>query len=57
MRSYSVYVTNISWKKLSTASASGLVAVNMLGAHARQTNSRVDYRDEADGMIHEMYIW
>ncbi len=52
-----VAVTGIGWKRLATASASGLVALNMLGAHARQTNSRVDYRDEADGMIHEMYIW
>ena len=52
-----VAITNIGWKKLATASASGLVALNLLGAHARQTNSRVDYRDEADDMIHEMYIW
>ena len=29
----------------------------MLGGSARQTNSPVNYRDEADGMIHEMYVW
>ncbi len=52
-----VSVTVVGWKRLSTASASGVVALNMLGAHARQTNAPVNYRDEADGMIHEMYIW
>jgi hypothetical protein len=52
-----VSVTGVGWKKLSTASASGVVALNMLGAHARETSAPVNYRDEADGMIHEMYIW
>ena len=24
---------------------------------ARDANARVDYRQEADGMIHELYVW
>jgi hypothetical protein len=29
----------------------------MLGANARQTQGAVNYRQEADNMIHEMYVW
>jgi len=45
------------WKKLSNISESGIVALNMLASHAKQTGSIVNYRDEADGMVHEMYVW
>jgi hypothetical protein len=50
-------VQNVGWKKLSTASESGTVALNVLASHARQTGSSVDYREEADGMVHELYVW
>lgn len=52
-----VSITGVGWKKLANTSDSANVALNILGAHAKQTAARVDYRDEADGMIHEMYIW
>lgn len=52
-----VYVTGIGWKKLSNNIDSATVALTMLGGSARQTNTPVNYRDEADGMIHEMYVW
>jgi hypothetical protein len=52
-----VYVTGVGWKKLSTSNDSATVALTMLGGSARQTNTPVNYRDEADGMIHEMYVW
>jgi hypothetical protein len=55
-----VYITNVQnpgWQKLSTASESAVVAMTMLGAHLKQTQTIINYRTEADGMIHEMYVW
>jgi hypothetical protein len=51
------YVAGIGWKKLYSASDSSSTAMAMLSSHARQTNCRFDYREEADGMIHEIYVW
>jgi hypothetical protein len=45
------------WMKLSTASSSGVVAMTMLASHAVITQTWVGVRTEADGMIHEMYVW
>jgi hypothetical protein len=52
-----VGVQGVGWKKLSNASDSAIVALTALSGHARQLQSPVYYREEADGMIHEMYIW
>lgn len=52
-----MHVDTVGWKRLSTASESGVVALTRLAAHARERNSVVNYRDEADGMVHEIYVW
>lgn len=52
-----VHVEGVGWKKLANQSDSGIVALNLLSSHARQLNSVVNYREEADGMIYEMYVW
>jgi hypothetical protein len=52
-----VGVSGIGWKKLANNSDSAIVALTMLGAHAREKGSVVNYREESDGMIHEMYVW
>ena len=31
--------------------------MTMLSSNAKQMQNRFDYRDEADGMIHEIYLW
>ena len=51
-----VYVAGVGWKRLASNSDSAIVALNMLASHARALNCRVDYREEADGMIREMYV-
>lgn len=56
-RNAAVYIQNVGWKKLSTASDSAEVALNALASSAKQTNANVSYREEADGMIHEIYVW
>ena len=52
-----VHVDGVGWKKLANNSDSAIVAPTVLGAHAREKNSPVNYREEADGMIREMYVW
>ncbi len=52
-----VGVAGVGWVKLANNSDSAIVALTMLGANARQTQGAVNYRQEADNMIHEMYVW
>jgi hypothetical protein len=52
-----VFVNNVGWKKLANNSDTAVVALNILSASARLTQTQVNYRDEADGMIHEIYVW
>jgi len=52
-----VGIAGVGWLKLSNASDSAIVAMTMLASHARQMQTRFDYRQEADGMIHETYVW
>ena len=57
LRNSWAYITGVGWKKLYNTSDSSITAMTMLASHARQTNSRFDYREEADQMIHEIYVW
>jgi hypothetical protein len=52
-----VSVAGVGWVKLANNSDSAIVALTMLGANARHTQGVVNYRQEADNMIHEMYVW
>jgi hypothetical protein len=52
-----VGVANVGWVKLSTASDTGVVALTVLAAHAYQTQHIINYRQEDDGMVHEIYAW
>jgi hypothetical protein len=45
------------WRKFAPASDSGVTAMTMLAAHARDRNRPVKYREEADGLVHEIYVW
>lgn len=52
-----VGVDGVGWKKLANNSDSAIVALTMLSSHAREKGSVVNYREESDGMIYEMYVW
>jgi len=52
-----VYITGVGWKRLANNSDSAVMALTALAAHAKQTQTAYSYRDEADGMIHESYVW
>ena len=50
-------VAGVGWVKLANNSDSAIVALTMLGANAKVTQGSVNYRQESDNMIHEMYVW
>jgi hypothetical protein len=50
-------VAGVGWVKLANNSDSAIVAFTMLAANAKQTQGTVNYRQESDNMIHEMYVW
>jgi hypothetical protein len=52
-----VYLDNVGWRKLSGASESGLVAMNMLAAHAYQLGSSSSLYEGDDGSINQLYVW
>lgn len=52
-----VYINGVGWKRLSTASDSANLALTLLAAHAKQSQTNYTYRDESDGLIHEAYVW
>ncbi len=43
--------------KLANNSDFAIVALTMLGTDAKLTQGVVNYRQESDNMIHEMYVW
>jgi hypothetical protein len=50
-------IAGVGWVRLANNSDSAIVALSILCAHAKQTQATVNYRQEADDMIHEMYVW
>lgn len=52
-----VGVAGVGWVKLANNSDSAIVALTMLGANAKQTQGTVNYRQESDNMLHEIYVW
>ena len=56
-RNVFVGVTGIGWKKLADNDDTAIVAFTLLSGSAKLTQTPVNYRDEADGKIHEMYVW
>ena len=49
--------TDGTWKKLANNSDSAIVALMLLSSHAREKGSVVNYREESDAMVHELYVW
>jgi hypothetical protein len=45
------------WRRFSPTSDSGVAALALLAAHARDRGRPVNFREEADQLIHEMYVW
>jgi hypothetical protein len=52
-----ISIAGVGWRKLGITTDSGVTALNILASQALQTGRSIDCREEADGMIHEIYLW
>jgi len=53
-----VYVASVGWVKLANNSESAIIALTILGAHAKQMGSTVNYNtDDGTGQLTQMYVW
>jgi len=50
-------VVGLGWKKLYNGRDGAFTALTILAAQARQAGRPVNYREEADGMVYEIYLW
>jgi len=52
-----VHVVGLGWRKIYNSRDGAFQALTTLASQARQTNRPVNFREEADGMIYEIYLW
>jgi len=52
-----VHVVGVGWRKLANNSDSAVVALTILGAHAREKNAPVNYSEETGNQIAQIYVW
>lgn len=52
-----MYVSGLGWRKLYNGRDGAFRALVTLAAHARQTGRPINFREEADGMVYEIYSW
>jgi hypothetical protein len=57
LRNAWMYVVNLGWRKLYNGRDHAFTALVTLASQARQTGRRITFREEADGMVHEIYLW
>jgi hypothetical protein len=51
------YLDGVGWRRLAIAGDSAHMALDILASASRSTGRQVVARDEADGQIHEIYLW
>lgn len=52
-----MHVASVGWKKIFSGSDGAFMALTALASQARETGHPVNFRLEADGMVHEIYLW
>jgi hypothetical protein len=52
-----VRVVGLGWRKIFNGRDGAFLALTALASQARQANRPVNLREEADGMIYEIYLW
>jgi len=50
-------VSGLGWRKLFNGTDGAFVQLIFLAAQARQTGRPISFREEADGLVHEIYLW
>ena len=56
-RNVNASVAGVGWVKLLNSSDNISMQLAALTANAKETGGLVSYRTEADGMMHEIYVW
>jgi hypothetical protein len=52
-----MYVSGLGWRKLFNGRDGAFMALTAIAGQARQTGHQITFREEADGMVHEIYLW
>jgi hypothetical protein len=52
-----MHVKDLGWRKLYNGRDGAFAVLVMLAAQARQTQRPISFREEADGMVYEIYLW
>lgn len=52
-----IQVSGVGWRKLYNGHDGSFTALLALAAQSRQTGQTIQFREEADGMIYEIYLW
>lgn len=52
-----ILIDGLGWRKIYNGRDGAFMALASLAAQARQTGRTINYREEADGMIYEIYLW
>jgi len=50
-------VAGVGWVKIYNGSDGSFLNLTALASQGKQTQSSINYRTEADGMVHEIYLW
>jgi hypothetical protein len=51
------YASGLGWRKIYNGRDGAFRALVTLATHARQTGRPINFRQEADGMVYEIYSW
>ncbi len=57
IRNAFMHVASVGWKKIYNGGDGAFMALTTLASQARQTGRTISYREESDGMVHEIYLW
>jgi hypothetical protein len=52
-----MHVSGLGWRKLFNGRDGAFMALVALAGQARQTGRQIAFREEADGMVYEIYLW
>lgn len=52
-----MFVPTVGWRKLYNGSDGAFTVLTTLASQARQTGRSINFREEADAMVYEIYLW
>lgn len=50
-------ISDLGWRRIRDANESSMIAILLIGAHARDKGSIVNVRTESDNKVYEIYAW